>query len=94
MQEHLGGRNVLVDAPSDALLRFGESVMQTIAPTPLYARVDVVRDDRCVAERYCLMELELIEPSFYAQLAPDVGRRFREAVDRLMVTRATGIEQE
>ncbi len=52
---------------------FAASVLHAAGHPTLYARVDVVRDE---AGALCLMELELVEPSLFLQLAP-------EAVDKL-----------
>ena len=40
---------------------------------PLYARVDLIRDD---AGRPCLLELELCEPSLFFAHAPGSAERF------------------
>lgn len=45
----------------------------------LYARVDLARD---AAGKPCLMELELIEPSFFLDTSPGAAHRFVEAVLR------------
>ena len=44
--------------------------------TPVYARVDMVRDAAGVLR---LMELELIEPDLYLDLAPEAGERMARA---------------
>lgn len=44
----------------------------------LYARADMVRDGQ---GRFCLMELELIEPDLYLAYAPEAMMRFKDAVD-------------
>jgi hypothetical protein len=46
---------------------------------PLYARVDLVRND---ADDFELMELELIEPSLYLRTQVDAPGRFARAIDR------------
>jgi hypothetical protein len=48
------------------------------APKPLlYARVDIARDDQGALR---LMELELIEPSFFLDVVPEAAGRLAEAV--------------
>jgi glutathione synthase/RimK-type ligase-like ATP-grasp enzyme len=47
------------------------------AAPPLYARVDLVRDDD---DRPVLLELELVEPSLFLPQAPDAVTRFTAAV--------------
>ena len=75
-----GGELVGTEPDELALAR---RVLATRAPLP-YARVDLVRDPR---GRPCLMELELIEPSFFLDLAPAAADRFADAV--LRMTRAS-----
>ena len=67
----------LVGAEPDELA-LARRVLATLPPSP-YARVDLARDPR---GRPCLMELELIEPSFFLDLAPGAADRFVDAVLR------------
>jgi hypothetical protein len=60
---------------------FAANVLQAAGHPTLYARVDVVRDE---AGALCLMELELVEPSLFLQLAPEAVERLASAIaDRL-----------
>lgn len=52
--------------------------METISPSPLYARIDFIRDD---ADDFLVMELELIEPSLYLRMDPQAPGRFAAAID-------------
>ena len=54
--------------------------MAAVAPLPLYARVDLVRN----GTGFALMELELIEPSLYFNMDPVSPRRFAAAFARRM----------
>ncbi|HKP54849.1 MAG TPA: hypothetical protein VJ183_19615 [Chloroflexia bacterium] len=60
---------------------FAASVLQAAGHPTLYARVDVVRDE---AGALCLMELELVEPSLFLQMAPEAVESLAGAIaDRL-----------
>ena len=72
------GAEIRSVAPERKLLSAGEGALAAVSPTPLYARVDLVRD---LAGDFALMELELIEPSLYLRMAPAAPRRFAAALD-------------
>lgn len=76
VQEEHGGRirPVRVDA---ALREAGDRAVGVLHPTPLYARVDVVRR---ASGRYALMELELVEPSLYFRMDERAPDRFADAL--------------
>ena len=59
------------------LVAAADKVINTLSEMPLYARVDLVRTD---ADRFALMELELIEPSLYFRFDKDSPRKFSEAI--------------
>jgi len=76
VQPHLGGITLPSKAPpgSKALAR------QALVAAPAratYARVDIIPDDDGVLR---IMELELIEPALYLDLAPDKGAAFTRAI--------------
>jgi hypothetical protein len=62
-------------------IAFGQNVLSKLTlltgRDPLYARVDVVRDDD---GQLTLMELELIEPSLFLAWEPDAAERFATAI--------------
>jgi hypothetical protein len=68
---------------ADRELELGAAVMHFLADRfggpPLYARVDAVRG---AADDPQIMEVELIEPNFYFELAPGAAERLAEAVAR------------
>jgi glutathione synthase/RimK-type ligase-like ATP-grasp enzyme len=67
---------VAIELPADEKA-FAERVLAA-APGPLlYARVDVARDDSGTLR---LMELEVIEPSFFLDVVPEAAQRFADAV--------------
>ncbi len=65
-----------IDPPADAVALAHAAVAACPAP-PLYARVDMLRDDAGVLR---LMELEAIEPDLYLEHAADGGAAFAQAV--------------
>ena len=77
MQEEHGGIITAV-SPLVKLLQTAEKVLHLIKPTPLYARIDFVRDER---DDFCLMELELIEPALYLRMDEKAAQFFAETVD-------------
>ncbi|HSO26428.1 MAG TPA: hypothetical protein VLS48_00030, partial [Anaerolineales bacterium] len=75
VQEEYGGQTRRANPPP-AALDLARQVVAQIAPPPLYARVDLVRDSQ---GKFALMELELIEPALYFQLDPAAPQRFVRA---------------
>ena len=75
-EEH--GAEILAVNPEERLLQRGRQAIDSIAPEPLYARVDFVRDER---EDFRLMEMELIEPSMYLRMDGGAPQRFAQAID-------------
>lgn len=78
VQEQFGGTEIAIDAPASALA-LARAAIDAAPARPLYARVDMVRDE---AGDFRLMELELIEPSLFLQFAGDGGAMFAQAVKR------------
>lgn len=75
-QEEHGADILSVDAPA-ALVETARRVLGVVNPRPVYVRADFVRDE---AERFLLMELELIEPALYFRTDPGAARRFARAL--------------
>ncbi len=80
VQEQFGGREVSVEAPKTAQILANAAIAAAPVP-PLYARVDMVRDAQ---GQFCLMELEMIEPSLFLPFAKDKGAAFAAAVHTLI----------
>jgi glutathione synthase/RimK-type ligase-like ATP-grasp enzyme len=78
VQERLGGIITRIDPPP-ALIDHGRGLLDAHAPGCLYARVDVV----ITAERFVLMEVELVEPSLYFEHDPRSAPAFALAVQRI-----------
>lgn len=80
VQEEHGGQIQAIDAEALLVYRARRAV-EVIEPTPLYARVDMVRTE---SNDFVLMELELIEPSLYLRMDSDAPVRFAGALDAWM----------
>lgn len=80
VQSEFGGRWEPVTA-APPLRRFAETVLDTVARTWIYARVDVVHTTRGPV----LMELELIEPDLFLTAAPEAAAFLAGA----LITRAS-----
>ena len=72
VQREYGGAFTLVD-PNQEELAVARAAMAAAPEPPFYARVDLVPDSD---GRPRVMELELIEPDLYLDLAPDRGASF------------------
>ena len=79
VQEEHGGRIVAIQ-PSSRLVEQARNVLKAIDQSLLYARVDLVKNEK---GDYALMELELIEPSLYLRKDPDAPARFAKAIHSL-----------
>lgn len=75
VQPDHGGTNTPATPPPPAVAT-AQAVVAACPQPPLYARVDLVRH----GDRWLLMEVELIEPALWLDLAPDGGARFAEAL--------------
>ena len=60
-------------------LEAAKRLLALVDPQPVYARVDLVRDDD---DKFLLMELELIEPALYLRTDSQSAERFARAFDR------------
>ena len=78
VQERLGGMIARIDPPP-ALIACGQAVLDEHARGCLYARVDTVE----AADRFVLMEVELVEPSLYLEHAPESAAAFARAIQRI-----------
>ena len=79
VQEDYEGTFELTEPPAE-LLAFAEKALLAVpglrtSADLMYARVDVAKHNG----EYCLIELELIEPSLYFNAAPGSGDRFADA---------------
>lgn len=83
VQPHLGGSEVSCGPPPGSI-ELAKAALSAAPAPATYARVDMVADEQGDLR---IMELELIEPSLWLDLAPDKGAAFtrsiRAAVERL-----------
>lgn len=82
VQEEHGGRLTKIE-PEKELINQANKAMNVISvnlQTPLYARVDFVRN----GDTFALMEAELIEPSLYFNMDKDAPTRFAKAFSERM----------
>ncbi len=63
--------------PTSHELIFAERILGLLPTLPLYARVDLIRDE---AGELRLMELELVEPTLWLDLAPHSVQLFADAI--------------
>lgn len=75
-QEHLGGTVQACDTPSGAV-ELAQTALAAAPAPATYARVDMIRDS---AGALRIMELELIEPSLWLNVAPHGEESFARAV--------------
>lgn len=75
-QPHLGGIVEPTEPPAGAI-DLAQSVLAALPMMPTYARVDMVRGLDCELQ---VMELELIEPALWLDVAPHRGEAFAAAV--------------
>lgn len=76
-EEH--GADIRALRPDPVLVETADRVIALVAPTPLYARCDLIRDADGI---YRVMELELVEPSLYLRMDDRAPARFAAAFDR------------
>ena len=83
VQEEHGGSTVLVSDPEAGLRSRADAVMAALPQSPLYARVDMVRNHPSGSD-FCLMEVELIEPTLFFCMDDQAPERFARAFSRMM----------
>jgi glutathione synthase/RimK-type ligase-like ATP-grasp enzyme len=81
IQVQFGGLYQALDTVPEGAMTLALKTLEAIGEPLLYARIDMVPDDK---GQWCLMEAELIEPDFYLAAAPEAGLRFGEAVRALL----------
>lgn len=76
VQEQFGGHEHGCEPPAEAMALARNALAAALGPL-CYARVDVIRGPH---DAFCLMELELIEPSLFLEHAADGGQAFADAI--------------
>ncbi|WP_031231413.1 RimK family alpha-L-glutamate ligase [Asticcacaulis sp. YBE204] len=72
-----------LETPPVAAVELAYEALEFVGQTLLYARVDMVRDAQ---GRFCLMELELIEPDLYLKYEDAAPARLSHAVEHALGT--------
>jgi glutathione synthase/RimK-type ligase-like ATP-grasp enzyme len=90
VQEEHGGRLQTVTSTPE-MQRISEQILEALPHPTLYARIDLVRDLRDFSprkptpeprpEQYCVMEVELIEPSLYFNMDKQSPERFAKVLN-------------
>ena len=80
VQEEHGGL-ITAFEPDQKLRDAGTRAFGMIEPSPLYSRVDLVRNDE---GEFVLIELEMIEPALYLRMDADAPQQFASAINDLM----------
>jgi hypothetical protein len=75
--EH-GGITTALKEPSTEMLELAHAAIAVCPETPVYARVDMIRN--AATGHLCVIELELIEPNLFLEHAPDEGMAFVRAI--------------
>jgi glutathione synthase/RimK-type ligase-like ATP-grasp enzyme len=86
VQEEHGGEIIAIPASAE-LRHSADRVMAGLAPTPLQARIDLVRLE---SGALALMELELIEPSLYFRMDERSPAAFADALERALTRSRPG----
>jgi hypothetical protein len=71
------GGTVHAHAATPKEISFAERAVEACQPLPLYARVDLVRDNE---DRLAIMELELIEPELFFRFQPAAAGLLAERI--------------
>jgi hypothetical protein len=85
VQQDFGGSRQAF-TPSLGLIESARAVVKLVKTPLLYARVDGIE----VGDELVLMELEVIDPELYFQLAPAGAERFAEAIATMLTAGASG----
>ena len=78
VQDDYGG-TVGLYKPSADEVRFSELVVSMCSPIPVYARVDIIRDNK---NKLALSELELIEPELWFRFNPDSANLLAKQIEK------------
>ena len=81
-QEEYGGALTLYN-PTPHEIAIAQSIMNTLAESALYGRVDFIKDDNDVP---CLSELELVEPSLYLRFSDHALNALADAIANKLQT--------
>lgn len=80
VQDDFGG-TVHPHHPHTEEIAFAEKAVSLCQPQPMYARVDIIRDNW---GELALIEMELIEPELWFRMAPEAAKVLARGIDRLL----------
>ena len=80
VQDNYGG-TVHPYEPTPEEIAFAEASVAAVSPQPVYARVDIIRDNE---GQLALAELELIEPELWLRMHPPAADAFADAIARAL----------
>ncbi len=78
VQFEYGGVTTALKEPSTEMLELVHAAITGCPEAPVYARVDMIRN--VATGRFCVSEVELIEPNLFLEHAPDGGAAFVHAI--------------
>lgn len=81
VQDDFGG-TVHRYVPTEEEIAFAERTVSVCSPHPLYARVDMLRDDD---GRLVVSELEAVEPELWFRFHPEAAERLAEVIERQLM---------
>lgn len=79
IQSLYGGTEQKIDPPTEDKESAARIIGLLPLPTPLYARIDMVRGED---NNLLLMEAELIEPYLYPEQGPELGPRMAAGIEK------------
>ena len=79
VQDDYGGTVGLYKPSADEIL-FSELIVSMCNPIPVYARVDIIRDNE---NKLALSELELIEPELWFRFNPDAANLLAKEIEKI-----------
>ncbi|CAF2079241.1 unnamed protein product [Rotaria magnacalcarata] len=78
VQHEYGGIATVIDQPSAEIIELAHASLAICPETPIYARIDMIHNH--LNRRWCISELELIEPDLFLNEAPDGGLTFARTI--------------
>lgn len=80
VQDDHGGRAYAYE-PTPQEIAFAQQAVEACHPQPIYARVDIIRDNQ---GQLALMELELIEPELFLRFHPSAATLLAKAIAKVL----------
>ncbi|MEL6974538.1 MAG: hypothetical protein AAGL29_03990 [Bacteroidota bacterium] len=80
VQDDFGGTVEMIE-PTKEMIAFAEKVVNASPEMPIYARVDIFRDND---DQWALAELEIFEPELWFRLRPEAANQLADAIQKMM----------